>query len=104
MRPEGMVRVVTFLVSRELVDCDVSESHFVSSSFIILTIVLALLFYLVNSEFVYNFLDTVLQEALERLNLLVNETVNLEVTINYFPTVISVDWLHVFGRFNTPLK
>lgn len=95
VRHDWLVRAITFVQARELVDCGPAKFNFVRRLFIIWTEILPVFLNGLLSELFNDFLDWVLQEALKRENLLSDKTILFEVTINYLPAIILVNWLHV---------
>ena len=79
----------------ELVNCGTAEYDLVSGLLVVVPVILSVLSDRLLTELLDNLLYRVLQKALEGENLLGDQTVLLEVTINHFPAIILVNGLVV---------
>ena len=90
-----LVGVIVFKVVGQLVDCRVSKDHLICTLIVVFKEILPLALDLGHSELLDDFLDRVLQESLKGEDLLGDEAVLLEVTIDHVPAVFLVDWIHI---------
>jgi hypothetical protein len=65
MGEDVVVQAVTFMLARMLIDCDPAEDNLVSGLFVVGAVVLSFNLDFVLTELFDNFLDRVLQKALE---------------------------------------
>ena len=90
-----LVRGVALVQAGELVNCGTAEYDLVSGLLVVVPVILSVLSDRLLTELLDNLLYRVLQKALEGENLLGDQTVLLEVTINHFPAIILVNGLVV---------
>lgn len=95
MGKNRFVYSVFLQVARKLVDSDIAEVNAIDSVLIILATKLALLHNILSSKLFNHLLDAVLEEALERENLLCDKTILFKVGVDNFPGVVLVDGIHI---------
>ena len=95
MRQDRAVRVVVLLLSGVLVDSRIAKDDLDLCLFVVLGAwhILLILQDRSFAELPDNFLDLVLQEALERLQLLRHKPMAFEVAVNHFPAIFLINRL-----------
>jgi hypothetical protein len=95
MGKNGFVNAVFLQVARKLVNSDITKVDAIDSVLVILAAELALLHDILGPKLFNDLLDAVLEEALERENLLSDKTILFEVGVDDFPGVVLVDGIHI---------